>query len=176
MTEELKEGGSAGTLNCPHWDRLREAHPQPHATADAGEVAEFEPLLQVPMTHTRSCPQLTPGEDDSCTCGLSWRVRLATEMTLHNAWVKRANEAEAECTRLAAQVAERDREIADLQQAIDANWVQHQRVVRAEAEAERNAKDAERYRVIRRFRFPLPVGADDTFDAAIDAALESRKP
>ena len=46
-----------------------------------------------PMTHTRSCPALVPG-DDNCTCGLRWRVALATEQEMHAAWRKRAEEAE----------------------------------------------------------------------------------
>lgn len=44
------------------------------------------------LTHTRSCPALTPGED--CRCGLEWRVALQTEQTMHAAWRKRAEEAE----------------------------------------------------------------------------------
>jgi hypothetical protein len=54
---------------------------------------EFEPLL-TDLAHTRSCPALTPGNDESCTCGLKWRVRLRTEMEMHNAWRKRAEELE----------------------------------------------------------------------------------
>jgi hypothetical protein len=53
------------------------------------------------LTHTRSCPALTPGEDD-CTCGLNWRIRLRTEMELRNAWEKRAYEAEREINKPAA--------------------------------------------------------------------------
>lgn len=51
--------------------------------------AEGSPL---PLEHTRSCGTLT-GRD--CTCGLAWRIRLATEQEMHAAWRKRANEAEA---------------------------------------------------------------------------------
>lgn len=55
---------------------------------------QFEPLL-TDLTHTRSCPALTLGHDEECTCGLIWRIRLRTEMEMHNAWRKRAEEAEA---------------------------------------------------------------------------------
>jgi len=54
---------------------------------------QLEPLLQ-DLTHTRSCPSLTPGNEEDCTCGLKWRIRLRTEMELRNAWEKRAYEAE----------------------------------------------------------------------------------
>jgi hypothetical protein len=57
-------------------------------------MSEFEPLLE-DLTHTRSCPALTPGNDGDCTCGLKWRIRLRTEIEMHNAWRKRAEEAEA---------------------------------------------------------------------------------
>ena len=60
-------------------------------------TVEFEPLLEN-LTHTRSCPSLTPGHEESCTCGLVWRTRLRTEMEMHNAWRKRAEEAEAQLT------------------------------------------------------------------------------
>src|ERR1700680_336098 len=54
----------------------------------------FEPLL-TDLTHARSCEALTPGNEESCTCGLKWRIRLRTEIEMHNAWRKRAEEAEA---------------------------------------------------------------------------------
>ena len=47
------------------------------------------------LTHTRSCPMLNPMSDDFCTCGLEWHIRLRTEMEMHNAWRKRAEEAES---------------------------------------------------------------------------------
>ena len=47
------------------------------------------------LQHTRSCPALTPGNDEECTCGLRWRIELQTEREMHNAWRKRAEEAEA---------------------------------------------------------------------------------
>jgi hypothetical protein len=54
------------------------------------------PVAQTPDTleHTRSCPALTPMSDDDCTCGLVWRIKLQTEVKMHNAWRKRAEEAE----------------------------------------------------------------------------------
>ena len=65
--------------------------------------ATFETLL-TDLTHTRSCPKLNPCDDDACTCALDWRIRLRTEMTLRNAWEKRAYQAE--------------RELADLKQEV----------------------------------------------------------
>ena len=47
------------------------------------------------LQHTRSCPALTPGNYEECTCGLRWRIELQTEREMHNAWRKRAEEAEA---------------------------------------------------------------------------------
>lgn len=58
-----------------------------------GDKIEFEPVL-TDLTHQRSCPMLNPMSDDFCTCGLEWRIRLRTEMEMHNAWRKRAEEAE----------------------------------------------------------------------------------
>lgn len=34
--------------------------------------------------------------DAECTCGLEWRIQLQTEQEMHNAWRKRAEEAEKE--------------------------------------------------------------------------------
>lgn len=63
-------------------------------TADYIEKCQqFEPLL-IDLTHTRSCDALIPGNEESCTCALRWRIRLRTEMEMHNAWRKRAEEAE----------------------------------------------------------------------------------
>lgn len=76
------------------------------------DVEITDPLLKPPLEHTRSCPQLTPGEDESCTCGLEWRIQLATRIQLHSAWMKRANEAEAES-------AELERQKASLQDSLD---------------------------------------------------------
>ena len=43
--------------------------------------------------HTRGCDALTPGE--ACTCSLEYRRAWETERTLHNAWRKRGEDAEA---------------------------------------------------------------------------------
>lgn len=55
------------------------------------------------LTHTRSCPQLSPADDNACTCGLEWRIQLATEKTMHAAWRKRAEEAESKLLSLTAE-------------------------------------------------------------------------
>ena len=39
---------------------------------------------------------------EGCTCGLKWRIALSTEQTMHAAWRKRGEEAEAELSRLTA--------------------------------------------------------------------------
>ena len=49
--------------------------------------------------HGMNCPALgrdepTPGVDD-CNCGLYYRRAWETEQAMHNAWRKRAEEAEA---------------------------------------------------------------------------------
>ena len=54
-----------------------------------------------PLTHTRSCVGDT--FDHDCTCGLKWRIALQTEQTMHAAWRKRAEEAEAELHRIRSQ-------------------------------------------------------------------------
>lgn len=57
-------------------------------------IGHGETMTKVTLTHTRSCPSLTPGEGP-CTCALEERKALATEQTMHAAWRKRAEEAEA---------------------------------------------------------------------------------
>lgn len=47
------------------------------------------------MDHGRNCPALGAIGDDGCTCGLRYRIELQTEREMHNAWRKRAEEAEA---------------------------------------------------------------------------------
>jgi hypothetical protein len=74
----------------------------------AQNLDAFEPLLKPPIKHGRACAFLSNNEE-RCTCGYEWRIRLSTEMALHNAWVKRTTEAEA---RIAELERERDR-IAD---------------------------------------------------------------
>jgi hypothetical protein len=67
----------------------------PWMKREAGFMDETNPL-----THTRSCPMLTPLSDERCTCGLEYRIALATEQEMHAAWRKRAEEAEAELLNL----------------------------------------------------------------------------
>lgn len=45
------------------------------------------------LDHSRTC---SAGWDfeSQCTCGLEWRIKLQTEQEMHNAWRKRAEEAE----------------------------------------------------------------------------------
>ena len=83
------------------------AEAESRITALEAENARLSPplldrneLLRPPFTHTRSCVALTPGNDESCTCGLHWRIQLATRITLQDAWTKRATEAETEVARL----------------------------------------------------------------------------
>lgn len=54
------------------------------------------------MSHSRSCPALIPLSDNDCTCGLTYRIALRTEQTMHAAWRKRAEEAEVLISEVAA--------------------------------------------------------------------------
>ena len=54
----------------------------------------------VTLAHGMNCPALNPCSERECTCGLEWRIRLQTEQTMHAAWRKRAEEAEAANDRL----------------------------------------------------------------------------
>jgi hypothetical protein len=45
--------------------------------------------------------------EDDCTCGLYWRVQLQTEREMHNAWRKRAEEAERPVSPTPRVIAER---------------------------------------------------------------------
>lgn len=75
-----------------------------HETVEREATIDFEPPLRGELTHMRNCAAMGRsfpiGDEGDCDCGLKWRIRLQTEMTLRNAWEKRAYEAEAE---LAAQ-------------------------------------------------------------------------
>jgi hypothetical protein len=59
------------------------------------------------LKHSINCPANTVGiTDDDCTCGLFWRKKiqtleteLHTEIEMHNAWRKRAEEAETALAR-----------------------------------------------------------------------------
>lgn len=57
------------------------------------------------LQHTRSCANLA-NRDESCTCGLNWRVDLQTEREMHAAWRKRAEQAEAAGIRQTARARE----------------------------------------------------------------------
>jgi hypothetical protein len=116
---------------------------------------EFEPLL-TDLTHTRSCPELTPGSDDYCTCGLVWRVRLRTEMEMHNAWRKRAEEAESA---LAAATAERT-PLTDREAKIQNYLIECMGVILADAEIECGHKHTKTFKRIEDFKVklePLPA-------------------
>ncbi len=47
------------------------------------------------LEHSTNCPERNPMSDDFCTCGFIYRKHLQTEQTMHAAWRKRAEEAEA---------------------------------------------------------------------------------
>lgn len=55
-------------------------------------VAQAKPDCEE-MTHTRSCGYFD--DEVGCTCCLKERIALSTEQTMHRAWRKRAEEAEA---------------------------------------------------------------------------------
>lgn len=44
--------------------------------------------------HRMNCAGNIPSQENDCTCGLKWRIMLQTEKEMHNAWRKRAEEAE----------------------------------------------------------------------------------
>lgn len=50
---------------------------------------------QQAIRHGMNCPARVMANDSECTCGLQWRDALETERTMHAAWRKRAEEAEA---------------------------------------------------------------------------------
>jgi hypothetical protein len=58
-------------------------------------IDEKKSTEAVALEHGMNCPHRTPNSDDDCTCGLRWRIALQTEQTMHAAWRKRAEEAEA---------------------------------------------------------------------------------
>ncbi len=73
--------------------------PEPPPSPKAPAASE-EPK---PVQRGMNCACLS-GEHEHCTCGYEWRVKLQTEQTMHAAWRKRAEEAEAENLRLTEQV------------------------------------------------------------------------
>jgi predicted RNase H-like nuclease (RuvC/YqgF family) len=58
------------------------------------------------------------GEDD-CTCGLKWRDMLGTEQTMHQAWRKRAEEAEIKINTLTAELEALRKENAELKERLE---------------------------------------------------------
>jgi hypothetical protein len=52
------------------------------------------------LRHGMNCSGLIPGNEVDCTCGLRFRIEIQTEREMHNAWRKRAEEAEAEIDNL----------------------------------------------------------------------------
>lgn len=54
------------------------------------------------LEHGRNCHALGKVGDAGCTCGLRYRIELQTEREMHNAWRKRAEEAEAKLVGLHA--------------------------------------------------------------------------
>jgi len=93
--------------------RLCDKHQEPHEKYGPCLVCEIESLERKilvlhpatsgysqmldnnPLEHARNCAGNIPLNDHKCTCGLKWRIMLQTEQTMHNAWRKRAEEAEA---------------------------------------------------------------------------------
>lgn len=84
------------------------APPLPPAADGGGglqdERAEDFRLSRPKLEHTRGCASwgFDGWDRGDCTCGARERVALQTEQTMHNAWRKRAEEAEAELARLRA--------------------------------------------------------------------------
>lgn len=58
---------------------------------------ELTGWMAMPLEHTRTCQHWN---SDGCTCALEIRILARDWMELHNAWRKRAEEAEAELNRL----------------------------------------------------------------------------
>ena len=60
------------------------------------------------LKHGMNCPALKSGhpyiDDPDCKCGLRWRIELQTAIEMHNAWEKRAYEAEADNQALRTQI------------------------------------------------------------------------
>lgn len=53
-------------------------------------------MVDEELQHGMNCWGNTPGRQHDCTCGLEYRKQLSTERSMHNAWRKRAEEAEKE--------------------------------------------------------------------------------
>lgn len=54
--------------------------------------------------HKPNCNYWLEQDKEDCTCGLDWRVMLQTEREQHNAWRKRAMEAERELVEVMAEL------------------------------------------------------------------------
>ena len=59
---------------------------------EAGEPSPID--FAAKQEHTRTCQKWNPDEGYECTCALDLRIALQTEREMHNAWRKRAEEAE----------------------------------------------------------------------------------
>lgn len=74
-------------------DRL--APPAEAARVGPGEAnPNLSPSTVRALRHGMNCSGRA-GDESGCTCGLLWRDQLETERTMHAAWRKRAEEAEA---------------------------------------------------------------------------------
>lgn len=58
------------------------------------QAATGDEMTKTILQHGMNCAGLILGQEDECTCGLRWRIELATEQEMHAAWRKRAEEAE----------------------------------------------------------------------------------
>lgn len=76
------------------------------------------PVYEI-RAHARSCPNVGLPHTDGCTCGLKQRIALSTEKTMHAAWRKRAEEAEAQVASLTARLAEAEAERDKFQGALE---------------------------------------------------------
>ena len=88
---------------CPTCSRWPSGN---HSTRREIDLTTENADLRKDLTHSRSCPELTPLSEDRCTCGLEYRKQLATEQSMHAAWRKRAEEAEHESQMAGVVIAE----------------------------------------------------------------------
>ena len=92
LKTELKEALRQFMASTIKWRKLAEAGPV-GPTSETGSIpAGAADTLQ----HGMNCPGNAPEyyDGNECTCGLKWRIQLQTEREMHNAWRKRAEEAE----------------------------------------------------------------------------------
>jgi hypothetical protein len=78
------------------------------------------------LTHGRTC-SAGYNLDAECTCGLQYRIHLQTEQTMHKAWRKRAEEAEAALAVVRAHDGERfsKEQLERIDYAIRDNYIAH---------------------------------------------------